>query len=84
MRTPERKKVNQMSLPNPLKETIKWARTNRPDLEEHFSQIDRQNQANDQHTVAIVGLMAMAFAAGRYFQRSHPDADLLGKDPYGE
>ncbi len=71
-----------MTLPNPLTETKRWAKVNRPDLSDVFERLEGKNQANDNQ--GLIGMIAMAFAAGRCFQIAHPDADLLSKDPYKE
>lgn len=65
--------------PDPIEETIEWCKKHRPDCVEHLEEIDKSN--NPQVT-AIHLMMALAFASGRRYQITNPDA--IPMEPDGE
>lgn len=62
--------------PNPVEETVRWCRLNRPDVAEQV--------AMTKDHVAFAFLISLGFAAGRAFQAvpEHSQVLLTGKNPY--
>lgn len=69
--------------PNSHHELLTWAKANRPDmvpyLEELLEAMPHMGQKGD----AMGLLIASAFTAGRWFQKTHEEQVLHGQNPYG-
>jgi hypothetical protein len=69
--------VDKFELPISDEEMLRWARVNRPDTVAMVQELLRTRGAEGMKL-----LIAMAFDAGRWFQRSNGEVDLLGRNPY--